>query len=246
MAKKQRKPLTEILKIMKNKLAFIIMATVIGMILASLISFLVLEPKYEGTAQVIVHQNTEEQTTAPLADQAKTLTDTYKEIIVTPAVLEPVAQGAEEDLSYQALRDRVRVTTNEESLVLQIAVVDHSPYTASNLANQIASSFGKQVNEIYPNSQVKQVADAKTHTKKIRPKPVWDILIGGGLAFLLASLWALWQAYRDKTVRSEEIVSEMGWLLFGVLPEMSQTEVRETRFKRKGRSANYDDNKRRI
>lgn len=246
MVKKQRKPLTEVLKIMKNKLAFIMMATVIGMILASLISFLVLEPQYEGTAQVIVHQNPSEETTAPLADQAKTLTDTYKEIVLTPAVLEPVAQGAEKDLSYQALRDQVEVTTNDESLVLQIAVVDNSPYAASDLANQIASSFAKQVGEIYPNSQVKQVADAKTHTEKVRPKPILDILIGAGLAFLLATLWALWQAYRDKTVRSEEIVSEMGWQLIGVLPEMSQTQVRETRFKRKGRSANSDDSKRRI
>lgn len=217
----------------QEHLAGLVVLTMLGMALASIISFLLLEPRYEASSRFVVQPKTEEMNGKVDEESREGLLETYKELLETPAVLDGVAQQEKIINNPEDLKKHMTIKQTGSSYVLNLKVWARLPGQAETWNEELLASFSSVVGKVFPNTQVNILAKPTGSATLIRPRPVWDVLLGAGVGLLCGLLYYGVRAWRDQTVRSEEFVTALGWDLLGVLPEMSAKEVKQSRFKQR-------------
>lgn len=233
--------LIEILNILTANIWKIISTTVIGIVLAALVTFFLMTPKYTSTTDIVVNNTatttTENQITQAGLQANLTLLNTYQSLVSRPLVLEPAIAEVPEaaDMTTEELADNVTVTMDSDSLLFTISVENESPYLAANLANAIAVSFSDVVQEVLQVENVSIVTSAEPNQSPTSPSVLLNIIIGALLGLIIGVVLQLVNAMFDNSVKSSDIIDELGWTLLGSIPQMDKSKVDDTRFK--GKSA---------
>ena len=229
--------LIEILNILTANIWKIISTTVIGIVLAALVTFFLMTPKYTSTTDIVVNNAataTTENTITQAGLQANlTLLNTYQSLVSRPLVLDPaIAQVPEaEGMTAAELAENVTVSMDSDSLLFTISVENESPYVAANLANAIAVSFSEVVQQVLQVENVSIVTPAEPSQSPTSPNVILNIIIGALLGLIVGVVWQLVNAMLDNSVKSSDIVEELGWTLLGTIPQMDKSKVEDTRFK---------------
>lgn len=229
--------LIEILNILTANIWKIISTTVIGIVLAALVTFFLMTPKYTSTTDIVVNNAataTTENTITQAGLQANlTLLNTYQSLVSRPLVLDPaIADVPEaEGMTASELAENVTVSMDSDSLLFTISVENESPYVAANLANAIAVSFSEVVQQVLQVENVSIVTPAEPSQSPTSPNVILNIIIGALLGLIFGVVWQLVNAMLDNSVKSSDIVEELGWTLLGSIPQMDKSKVEDTRFK---------------
>lgn len=160
-------------------------------------------PQYEAVTQLIVH-------TVPV----QTFTDTYKEMILTPAIMVPtVMRHPEWGLTAEALAERVKVANSEKSQIIRLAVRDKSSDLAAAIVHAVARTAQEEIPRIVNVDSVSILTGDSTGE---RPRDV-SLSLSGMLAVAVALSvmvsvgFILLRAYFDDKIRTEEdIVQTLG------------------------------------
>lgn len=232
MARKSRRNLSDVTRVWKKHIAALVWWAMAGMVVASIISFNVLPARYEAVSRLVIYAASESQTAA-LRENRTQLIDTYQDIIKTPAVLDKAITAGDLAFSSSQLKENIDLSRKDDSLVLTLRSWAESADQAEKINEAVLDSFQTEVKDIFPTSQLRILEDAKGKAGRTHPKPVLDLGIGLSAGLICGLLYYMIRALRDKTVRSEELVTNLGWELLGVLPEMSHDQVRATRFKQR-------------
>ncbi|MCZ0717280.1 YveK family protein [Aerococcus kribbianus] len=237
MEETQEISLLDIYTIIKDKFGKILMATFIGFVIAALLTFLVIEPKYTATTDIVVNdtQDSSEQLNQSQLQTNLTLLNTYQNIVTKPVVLEPAIEEVGADMTVEELASQVTVTTESDSLIFSVTVENASPYLAADLANAIAKHFSNEVQNILNVQNVSIVTSAEPDEDPASPNVLLNLILGALIGGIIGLVYQLLRAIFDRTVRSSEIVEEVGWTMLGTLPEMTKSNVQETRFKKKNK-----------
>lgn len=229
--------LIEILNILTANIWKIISTTVIGIVLAALVTFFLMTPKYTSTTDIVVNNAataTTENTITQAGLQANlTLLNTYQSLVSRPLVLDPaIADVPEaEGMTATELAENVTVSMDSDSLLFTISVENESPYVAANLANAIAVSFSEVVQQVLQVENVSIVTPAEPGQSPTSPNVILNIIIGALLGLIVGVVLQLVNAMLDNSVKSSDIVEELGWTLLGSIPQMDKSKVEDTRFK---------------
>ncbi len=229
--------LIEILNILTSNIWKIISTTIIGIVLAALVTFFLITPKYTSTTDIVVN-NTATAATDNTITQAGlqanlTLLNTYQSLVSRPLVLEPAIAEVPEaaGMTSDELADNVTVSMDADSLLFTISVENESPYIAANLANAIAVSFSEVVQEVLQVENVSIVTPAAPAESPTSPNVMLNIIIGALLGLIIGVVLQLIRAMMDNSVKSSDIIDELGWTLLGSIPQMDKSKVEDTRFK---------------
>jgi capsular polysaccharide biosynthesis protein len=176
-------------------------------------------PQYEAEAQIIVH-----------AASIQTFTDTFKEIMVTPAIMGPaVLRHPEWGLTPEQLARKVTVTQSEKSQVIHIAVRDSSPDLAAAIVYGIVAVAQEELPRIAQADGVLILNDGLSGesprnvshglASMLAAAIVLSVMVSVGLILLFAHL--------DDKIRTEEDVAQT----FGkpVLGSVSRIRSRDCR-----------------
>ncbi|MFW3626183.1 YveK family protein [Aerococcus viridans] len=231
--------LIEILNILTANIWKIISTTVIGIVLAALVTFFLMTPKYTSTTDIVVNNAataTTENTITQAGLQANlTLLNTYQSLVSRPLVLDPaiaeVPEAEGEGMTATELAENITVSMDSDSLLFTISVENESPYVAANLANAIAVSFSEVVQQVLQVENVSIVTPAEPGQSPTSPNVILNIIIGALLGLIVGVVWQLVNAMLDDSVKSSDIVEELGWTLLGSIPQMDKSKVEGTRFK---------------
>ncbi|MEY8370007.1 Wzz/FepE/Etk N-terminal domain-containing protein [Aerococcaceae bacterium 50-4] len=229
--------LIEILNILTANIWKIISTTVIGIVLAALVTFFLMTPKYTSTTDIVVNNTataTTENTITQSGLQANlTLLNTYQSLVSRPLVLDPAIEQVPEaeGMTADELAENVTVSMDSDSLLFTISVEDESPYVAANLANAIAVSFSEVVQEVLQVENVSIVTPAIPGASPTSPNVILNIIIGALLGLIVGVVLQLVNAMLDNSVKSSDIIDELGWTLLGSIPQMDKSKVDDTRFK---------------
>ncbi|MFV8815515.1 YveK family protein, partial [Aerococcus urinaeequi] len=170
--------LIEILNILTANIWKIISTTVIGIVLAALVTFFLMTPKYTSTTDIVVNNAataTTENTITQAGLQANlTLLNTYQSLVSRPLVLDPaIAEVPEaEGMTATELAENVTVSMDSDSLLFTISVENESPYVAANLANAIAISFSEVVQQVLQVENVSIVTPAEPGQSPTSPNVI--------------------------------------------------------------------------
>lgn len=229
--------LLEILNILTSNIWKIISTTLIGVVLAALITFFLMTPKYTSTTDIVVNNTntaTSENTITQAGLQANlTLLNTYQSLVSRPLVLEPAiaAVPEAEGMSAGELAENVTVSMDSDSLLFTISVENESPFMAANLANAIAASFSEVVKDVLQVENVAIVTPAEPSEAPTSPNILLNLIIGGLLGLIIGVVYQFIKAMLDNSVKSSDIIEELDWTLLGTIPEMNKSKIDGTRFK---------------
>ena len=200
--------LKEILSTLTKRILLIMIVTAAATAAGGLISFFALTPIYENSTQILVNQSKNERKEVQFNDVQTNLQliNTYNVIIKSPAILDEVIKEMGLSMTSQELNDKITVSSEQDSQVVNISVRDENAETAAHIANTIASVFQDKITSIMnvDNVSILSKAEVSEHPSPVSPKPLLNIAIAFaaglagsiGLAFLLEHL--------DNTIKSDE------------------------------------------
>ncbi|MCY9106259.1 Wzz/FepE/Etk N-terminal domain-containing protein [Bacillus atrophaeus] len=200
--------LKEIFITLKKRVLFIISITAAATVLSGVISFYALTPVYQNSTQILVNQSNSEQKEVQYNEVQTNLQliNTYNVIIKSPVILDDVIKEMNLSMSSGELNEKITVSSEQDSQVVNITVKDENAELAADIANNVASVFKDKVTSIMnvDNVSILSKAEISANPSPVEPRPMLNIaiafvvgLMGGiALAFLLE--------YLDNTIKSED------------------------------------------
>jgi succinoglycan biosynthesis transport protein ExoP len=197
----------------------LILAVTLFAFAAGLTVNLVATPMYSSTSKVFVSAQGTENASDLLQGSSFTQqrVKSYSDIVTDPTVLDPVIKELALEELADLLPDRISTNVPLNTVLIEITVSDESPYRAANIANALAVSLTKVVNQLEtPDGsdvspvKISQVQNGQIQDSPESPRPLMNIALalfiglatGFGAAILRESL--------DLRVRNGNDIEELG------------------------------------
>lgn len=205
--------LRELFQTLRKRAWLIIATTVIATMISGIVSYFVLTPIYQASTQLLVNQAKSEQPIYNISEIQTNLQliNTYNVIMKSPAILDIVKEELDLNMSIEELNEKINVTSEKDSQVVNVTVEDPDPHMAADIANTVASVFQREIVKIMnvDNVNILAKAEVKEQPVPVKPKPLLNMAIafvvgmmtGVGLAFLLE--------YLDNTIKNEQDVEKL-------------------------------------
>lgn len=223
--------LQEIVEIIKKRFRLIIGITIVAALIAAIVSFFILTPIYESSTQFIVNEERQDRDSYIDSSTIRTnveLINTYNVIITSSAILDEVIDILELDLSVDSLKNKISVSSEQNSQVVTVSVKDPHPERATAIANATVQVFKDSIPTIMnvDNVSILTEATTKENPSPVEPNPklniaiaiVLGLMIGVGLAFLLE--------YLDTKVYTEEDIAHLDLPVIGTIYTIEANDIR--------------------
>ncbi|OSX53990.1 YveK family protein [Anoxybacillus ayderensis] len=205
--------LRELFQTLRKRMWLIIVMTVVATMTSGIVSYFVLTPIYQASTQLLVNQAKNDQPIYNISEIQTNLQliNTYNVIMKSPAILDIVKDELDLNMPIEQLNEKINVTSEKDSQVVNVTVEDPDPYMAADIANTVASVFQREIVKIMnvDNVNILAKAEVKEQPVPVKPKPLLNMAIafvvgmmtGVGLAFLLE--------YLDNTIKNEQDVEKL-------------------------------------
>lgn len=232
--------LQEIAKILKKRLWTIIFLTVISMGISAGISFYALTPIYQAQTQILVNQNNSSEGVYSwqTIETDLRLINTYNVIITSPAILTPVIEALNLNLTPAQLAQKISISNENDSKVVTISVENPNPSKAVELSNKVAEEFKEQIPQLMSVDNISILSKAKLseNPTPIQPNKMLNIAIGGLIGLMLGIGLAFLLEFLDMSIKGEQDVEDyLGLPLIGIVDFIK--EENQSRFSLNPRKA---------
>ena len=205
------------------------------------ISFYLLTPLYQANTQILVNQNSgpEEVYSWQTTETDLRLINTYNVIITSPVILTPVIEELKLNMTPGQLMNQISVSSESESKVVNIGVLNSDPELAVNISNTVAEVFKEQIPKLMSvdNITILSVAKLSDIPNPVKPNKTLNIAIGAIIGFMLGIGVAILLEILDATVKNESDIEELiGLPVIGVVGFIvEEKEKRLSPFSRRAR-----------
>ncbi|KIH71415.1 YveK family protein [Salinicoccus roseus] len=197
--------LEKVLDILKNNRTSIILWTLLGLLVALVITYYVISPRYEAQTQVLVSQPEDTMVNNENIETSLQLVQTYRDIILDRGTLVEVIDNLGLEHSVSDLADQIEVGNQDQSQVIAITVGDETIEGAESIANEVAAVFQDRVMEVMnvDNVSILSPAVIEPDTDPVSPQPLINITVGLVIGLLIGMTLAFAKSILDKSVRNE-------------------------------------------
>lgn len=217
--------LAELFYLFRKKLKYIVLATLLGGILAGCVTYFFITPKYTATARIyIVSASNDSVVNLSDLQIGTNLTADYKELILVRPMLESVIQNLRlQDMDVRSLKKMVSISNASGSRVLNITITSPDPRQAADIANELAYLSTKWLPTIMECNEPNIAEDAIVPDHRASPSYSRNVTIGALLAAALyMGLCVVRHLYNDTITTAEQMER-----FFGIVPLTSIPEERE-------------------
>lgn len=171
-------------------------------------------PLYQATSTAILTSNSAdgEEGQASVTQSEVTLNNsllsTYSEIATSDSVVGKVISNLGLNISYEALKSQITVTSAKNSQVIQITVENANAELSARIANEIRQVFTERVAELYDMQNIKPLDDAKVPSSPSNINHMKDIIIFAGIGIVLAVAYVFVANLLDNTVKSSSDIEK--------------------------------------
>jgi len=222
--------LQELFKTLKKRLGLIALITLLAITISGVVSFLILTPIYQTSTQILINQTKqdENQFNTQNIQTDLQLINTYNVIIKSAVILTEVIDELDLDRSIDTLYAQIKVSSEQNSQVVNVTVEDPDPKMAVLIANTLAKTFENKIVDLMnvDNVNILAAATLPENPSPINPNPklnmaiamVIGLMLGVGVAFLLE--------YLDTTIKTEQDIEELlGLPILGLISPIPDKEL---------------------
>lgn len=214
--------------LLRKNIVSLVVWMLVGGVLAFLVSFVFMTPKYSATTDILVNQkadNAQMQFNAQQADLQAI--NTYKDVLKKDVILSPVLKQIRQKDNYNGnlsqLQSSISIENQTNSQVLSVTVTDKNAYTAADVANTIGNVFSKKIKKMMKIDNVTVVTKAVADTKPVSPNKKLNILIGLVAGLIIGIAIVVMRSLFDTTVKDENFLTEeLGLVSLGAVSHMSK------------------------
>lgn len=202
----------------------IVSITMLATILAGLISFFVIAPKYEADTKVFIgkeNTNTKDQNYNNSDIQMyQQLLKTYAEVIKTNDLVEKAISESNIDLDSQEVLDNLTVTPAQNTQILEIKYINKDRQLSRDVLDAVTKQFIKTSTELIPNGNVKIVEQVKIPENPASPNKKLNIAIAFLLGLMVSVGLAFLLEFMDNTFKTKEQLEQiLGIPVVGAIPD---------------------------
>ncbi|MGL4740739.1 MAG: YveK family protein [Sarcina sp.] len=220
----------DLLYALKKRWKIIALITIVTTLIAGVLSFVVIKPKYETQVKVFIGK--EEKVGEDSAYNSndismyQKLMKTYAEIIKTNDLIKSGLKDIQQnsDMSnVQRVKSGLSVMPSSDT---QIMVVKYTSADKSEIVpviNSITDTFMSKSKDLIPNGNVQIIEAAQMPQNPISPNKTLNIIIGFALGLMISIGLSFLLEYLDNTVRTKsELESLLGVPVIGAIPNMDK------------------------
>jgi len=212
---------SEFFVFVKKHLVFFVSMILLVLVICIFYLTLIKKPLYSSDVSLTltgVSGNESKITTNDITLNTKML-PTYQEVITSRKVLNQVINNLKLNKTVEDLVGHIKIQASTDSMVLSITVTDSNRVIAKDIANEVASIFGKEVQELYNIQNVTVLDQGIVNDRPTNVNYIKTILLSfvGGIMFSLICLFIVF--YLDATVKGmEQVNTKLGLIVLGGVP----------------------------
>ncbi len=206
--------LKELFEMFWNKRAQIILIILIFIVIGIIYSVGFITPMYSSSTTLVLagtetnttdqNQTTEAITATDITINSK-LVATYSELVKSKNILGQVISNLGINVNEEDLRKNVKVTSVEDTELIEITVSNENPEYAAKIANETAEVFKEKIaGEIYKINNVYIVDQATVANTPSNVNYLKDIVIFAFIGAVVAAMYVLILNMLDTTVKTQE------------------------------------------
>ena len=216
--------LLEIFYLLRAKLVWLILAFVIGGVVAGSITHFLITPKYTATAKMYMI-SASSGSVLDLSDFniGTSLSQDYTELIKIRPVFNEVIDNLNLGMEYEDLLKKVDISVVGDSRLLAVSVEDNDPKLAQSMVNELvdtAVTYIPKVMNASENAQPTIAEYAVVPDEQRSPNLAKNTILGAILAMLLVAVVFVARMLMDDSLNTaEDVEKEFGIMPFTVIPE---------------------------
>ena len=217
--------LREVFLLLLGRAWLIVLVGMLTAIAGFMISAFVIAPTFESTSKIYILNKQQENTVTYSDVQLGTqLTKDYAQLITSRLVLENVMEELDlaevyEGMDYEAMLDKVEVTTPTDTRILAITVTDTDPVMAMKIANSVREAAAVHIKNVMDIEAVNVVDMANLPIEKAGPSVMKWTVIGGCIGAFLVMAVVLLIFFMDDTIKnSDDVEKYLGLSTLALIP----------------------------
>lgn len=217
----------ELMKLIKNKWYVVVLTSVLGFILAFVVSTYFIQPQYVSSISLLVSRSQTEEN--PL-QQGEINTNiqmisTYRDMIENPVILGKVSEKLTENVSAASLYDKIKVQNQSDSQIFSIKVTDSDPDRAASIANAVAEVFKESIGQIINVKDMVILSPATPNSEAVSPDIKFNQVVGTVAGAILGVASILIYVMIDTRVYDEVFISEeLEWNRLGTISSLRKED----------------------
>ncbi|AQP53103.1 hypothetical protein CBF34_02685 [Vagococcus penaei] len=226
--------LQEILSLLKKKILIILVFIFIALGISAILTFFVITPKYSSTTQLIATAQ-ESKTGTVTQDAVNTnllMINTYKDFIKGNVVMEEATDILAKESGFKgtskSLSEMISVEQTQNSQMFSIKATAENPVEAANMVNVVASVFQKEAKKYTSADKVSIISKGEVNEQPVSPNKTINLAIGVILGFIIGVGIALLSELFNRTVKSQEFVTEtLGLPILAAVPSFDKRHMNQ-------------------
>jgi len=213
----------EIFNVLWNKIAYIILFTILFSVIGGYYTYFLLKPDYRASTTLVLVK-TEEGTESQALTQAdinlnQKLVSTYSEIIKSKKVAKQVIEELELDMTEGEFAKNITVAAVKNTELINLTVKNSAPEMSVNIANKISEVFSKEISEIYKMQNIVTIDEAELPTGPFNINHKKDIAIFATIGAVIAVAIIFVIHMFDTTIKtSEDVEKYLGLNVLSTVP----------------------------
>ena len=215
--------LKEVYSYFKSRLLWMILAIVVIVIIGNVYTILTRVPMYQSNTTIVLVGESKKGYSQTDSQLNQNLIGTYSEIITSRKVLQQVIDNLKLKMTVDELSKNITTSSVEDTEIIRITVNNEKKKMAVKIADEVASVFSEEIQDIYNLENVAIIDKAEVAKEPYNINYVKDnvvyLMIGVVLSFGVVFV----MYYFDTTIKSSEIVEEkLGLTVIGIVPKESK------------------------
>ncbi len=205
--------LLDIFGIIKTKLKYIALFSLITGIVIFFISSFFIKPRYQSSIELYVtnisanNSSNDTNVNANDINASQKLVNTYKVILQTDKAVDKLLKLTGLEYSKDEILEMISFSTVENTEILKITATSTDPYLSANICNGYADIASDVIREVINGGSVQVLSRAKATGKPTSPNITLLTLIGFFIGFVIAAVVYLLIDLLANTVKNEHDLS---------------------------------------
>lgn len=215
--------LKEVYSYFKSRLLWMVLAIVVIVIIGNVYTILTRVPMYQSNTTIVLVGESKKGYSQTDSQLNQNLIGTYSEIITSRKVLQQVIDNLKLKMTVDELSQNITTSSVEDTEIIRITVNNEKKKMAVKIADEVASVFSEEIQDIYNLENVAIIDKAEEADEPYNINYVKDNVIYLMIGIVLSFGVVFVMYYFDTTIKSSETVEEkLGLTVIGIVPKESK------------------------